>query len=237
MSKLVHAVVFAILLPWIQGIGLPDAAAQEGEADQPAETPAATKIDPTGLIALLDVGRAVQNHPRFVDSIAELKLEVDKAKELLNLKKGELENLVAQLRIHPAGTDEHMLLQQRISTLKDELTKSVASQKEDFTRREARVYHDAYQDVVEQSEGYARRNGIIMVLRFSSEEADVDDPQSILKKINTPVVWYDEERDITDAVLRELVDRWEEEAETEGGDGPGTEEAATVEPVPVAPGE
>ena len=212
MSKFPSLVVSTVLLLMVWGIGVSEAAAQEGEAIQETE---GTTAPASSEIGLLDVGRAFKNYPRFLDSMAELKVEVEKAEAELKQEKSEVENLIAQLQIHPQGSDEHARLKELITTANTELTDEAKSRKKDFVHREARIYHDVYRDIVEQSKQYARQNGIIMVLRFSSEKPNVDDPQSVLKHINKPTVWYDEDRDITEAVLRRLIERWKEKSDEE----------------------
>lgn len=219
MSKFPLAAVSKVLLLVVWGLGVSEAVSQESEGAKESETvqeteaPEGTPALASGAIGLLDVSRVLKSYPPFLDSIAEMKLDVEKAEEGLKQEKSELENLVAQLKIHPIGTDEHTTLEDRITTLKNELASSVARQKRDFLRREARVYHDAYREVVGQSEQYARQNGIVLVLRFSVEEANVNDPASVLKQINGPIVWYDKDRDITEAVLQRLIERSKEEEE------------------------
>jgi len=210
-----------------------DDATQDGKAVQETEVSAETTAAASDAIGLLDVSYAVKNYPRFLDSIAEMKRDVEEAEEEVKHQKSKLDNLTAQLAIHPVGTEEHNTLEDRITALKNELTSSVARQKRDFVQREAKIYYDAYKDIVEQSEQYARQHGIVMVLRFSGDEVNVNDPKSILQHINAPIVWYDEDRDITKAVLQRLTERSKKKAAETKETEPGDAASDAAEPAPV----
>ena len=74
-------------------------------------------------------------------------------------------------------------------------------QKQEFLQREARIYHDVYQEIWQASDYVCRQYKFDMVLRFNGEPVDIERPDSVLTWINKPVVWYDTRQDITDAVL------------------------------------
>lgn len=77
---------------------------------------------------------------------------------------------------------------------------------------------------------YAKAREIGIVLRFDSQPAKRDQPQSVLNYINRAVVWYEPENDITPVVLERLMEepRRDEPAQPkEEGDRPSAEEPAT----------
>ena len=80
----------------------------------------------------------------------------------------------------------------------------VQLQKNEFLQREAKIYHNVYQEIWQATDYFCKQNRIDMVLRFNGEAVDVNRPDSVLTYINKPVVWYDRGLDITDQILQEL---------------------------------
>ncbi len=50
----------------------------------------------------------------------------------------------------------------------------------------------------------AGQYGYVAVLRYNGEAVDANDPESILRDINKPVIWHNQGVDITQLVLQQL---------------------------------
>lgn len=183
------------------------------EADDDAATPSTAQP-----IGLLDVGYVFKNYPRFTESLAEMKTDVQTAEGELKKKKEALAGLQKELRLHTVGTPEYAELERRIAMAKAELAGGIETQKKAFLRREARLYYDAYQEIAQAVEEYAKANNLAVVFRFNDSPVNVNDPKDVLRGVNSPVVWHDPGRDLTRIILQRLIQ--ESEKPEEGKEAP-----------------
>jgi Skp family chaperone for outer membrane proteins len=61
-----------------------------------------------------------------------------------------------------------------------------------------------YQEIQQEVDAFAQANGIAVVLKFKSEQADADKPDEVLTELNKPVIWYARNLDITAVILESL---------------------------------
>ena len=183
------------------------------EADDDAATPSTAQP-----IGLLDVGYIFKNYPRFTELMAEMKTDVQTAEGEVKKKKESLAGLQKELKLHTVGTPEYAELEKRIAMAQAELTGGIATQKKVFLRREARLYYDAYQEIAQVVEDYARENNLAIVLRFNDNPVNVNDPKDVLRGVNSLVVWHDRGRDLTRIILQRLTQ--ESEKPEEGKEAP-----------------
>lgn len=178
------------------------------EADNHAAAPSTAQP-----IGLLDVGYVFKNYPRFTESLAEMKTDVQTAEGELKKKKEALAGLQKELKLHTVGTPEYAELERRIAMAQAEMAGGIETQKKVFLRREARLYYDAYQEIAEVVEDYARENNLALVLRFNDSPVNVNDPKDVLRGVNNPIVWHDQGRDLTRIILQRLIQESEKPEE------------------------
>ncbi len=75
--------------------------------------------------------------------------------------------------------------------------------RKDFLEREAKVYFDAYNEVLMAVSQFSDRNGIGLVLRFNGGEMDPTKRESVLQGVNRAVV-FQRNLNITDYVIQRL---------------------------------
>ena len=102
------------------------------------------------------------------------------------------------------GTTDYNDMEKDLAKRQADLQVQVQLQKNEFLQREAKIYHNVYQEIWQATDYFCKQNRIDMVLRFNGEAVDVNRPDSVLTYINKPVVWYDPGLDITDQILQEL---------------------------------
>ena len=180
-------------------LGFAALATRTQEADNHAAAPSTAQP-----IGLLDVAYIFKNYPRLTELMAEMQTDVQTAEAELKKKKEALAGLQKELKLHTVGTPEYAELEKRIAMAKAELAGSIETQKKVFVRREARLYYDAYQELSQVVEDYARENNLALVLRFNDSPVNVNDPKDVLRRINSSVVWHDRGRDLTRIILQRL---------------------------------
>ena len=167
-----------------------------------AQTPGRPVAGPT--IALLDVSYIFKNHTRFKGMMEDMKGDVERAEAHVKAERDAINKLAEQLPQFNKGTRDYQQMEEELANRQAKLAVQVQMQKNEFLQREATIYHNVYQEILQATDYYAKQNSIDMVLRFNGDPVDVQRPDSVLAFINKPVVWYQKNMDITPAVLQEL---------------------------------
>jgi len=155
-------------------------------------------------IALLDISVIFKNNTRFKQHMADLQADMQRAEEQMKKERDSLRALSERLNDYKAGTAEYKQLEEEIAKRSADLNVRFQLQKKEFAKTEARIYHMIYQEIQQEVDAFAQANGIAAVLKFSSEAADGDNPDSVLRDLNKPVVWYSRGLDITPIILESL---------------------------------
>lgn len=194
MKKTSH---WAILAAGVLSVGLV-ACYAFGQGVAPARAPAR----PAGgsAIALLDVNKIFEQHPRFKQMMDQMKADVERAETAVKAERQAIQKLMESLD-SKKGSAEYKRLEEEVTTRQGNLAVQIQLQKKEFLQREAKIYHNIYKEIQDEVADYCAANGIEMVLRFNSDPVDPDSPQSVLQKINQPVVMYRNDRDITLVIL------------------------------------
>jgi Skp family chaperone for outer membrane proteins len=182
------------------GLTPAEATAQQPQAGAPpAYQPAAPRA--SQAIALLDLNRVFEGHRRFQDQRERLKGEVQQAEQHMQARRTTLRQQADELKQLNAGSVDYKNREAALTEETAKMQAEVQLRRKEFLEKEAKIYHSAYQEVLQLVDWYAKTNGFVAVLRFNGEQADPNDPESILRDINKPVIWHYEGVDITNAIL------------------------------------
>ncbi len=155
-------------------------------------------------VAILDISYVYKNHVRFKDMMNRMKAEVEQAETQVKTEQAAMQQLLVKLKQWKKGSRDYNDIQEQIIKRRSDLQVRVQLQKERFLEEEAKIYHTIYQEVLEEVKYFAEANGLSIVLRFNGDEADVNKPETVLRGINKPVIWYAENIDITPIISQAL---------------------------------
>jgi Skp family chaperone for outer membrane proteins len=155
-------------------------------------------------IALIDIGVIFKNHTRFKAHMSDLQADMERAEQQMKKERDSLRALSEQLNAYKAGTVEYKQLEEEITKRSADLNVRFQLQKKEFGKTEAKTYYMVYQEIQQEVDAFAQANGIAVVLKFKSEQADVDKPEEVLTELNKPVIWYARNLDITPMILESL---------------------------------
>jgi Skp family chaperone for outer membrane proteins len=156
-------------------------------------------------LALIDITRIFKTHTRFKQQMEEMKRDVQAAESRVNAERQAIQKLVTEgLPSLNKGTQQYAEMEEQLASRQAKLQVDVARQKNDFLQREAMIYHNVYQEILQATDYFCRQRGIDMVLKFSGDQVDVQRPDSVLTFINRQVVWYDPGLDITEFILQDV---------------------------------
>jgi Skp family chaperone for outer membrane proteins len=155
-------------------------------------------------IALIDIGVIFKNHTRFKAHMADLQADMERAEQQMKKERDSLRGLSEQLGGYKAGSVEYKQLEEEITKRSADLNVRFQLQKKEFAKTEAKTYYMVYQEIQQEVDAFAQANGIAVVLKFKSEQADADKPDEVLTELNKPVIWYARNLDITAVILESL---------------------------------
>ena len=190
---------------WVTLGGLMVGAAVFAIAQTPGVNRPATPMATGGpYVAVLDVAYIFKNHARLKQVLDNLKAEIQQADSRARAENEAIRQLMQQLEQERPGTPNYKQLEEAIAKRRADLQVQTALQRKEFLAREAKLYYSVYQEIEQVVRYYATQNNIAVVLRFNGEPADPDDPDSILREINKPVVYFAQSLDLTPLVLEAL---------------------------------
>ena len=154
--------------------------------------------------ALLDVSAIFKKHIRFEGWMTDMKKDVVAAEQAVRAKREQINRMIEELQRYEKGTPKYKSLEEQITQEQARMSIDVKRQKEKFLADEAKIYYNVYQEIWQATNYICRQRGYDMVLRFSAEQINPNQPESVLTGINRPVIWYNPSLDITQLVLDEL---------------------------------
>lgn len=161
-----------------------------------------------GGVAIIDLSYIFKNHENFKAMTEGMRNDVLKAEEVLKARRTEIETL--SKRLTDLGNElrkdspEYKQLDADLTRKKIDLSTQVSQQKKEFLEKEAKIYFQVYQEVIDEVKFFAERQRISLVLRFNGDPVTDGDPQEILKQLNKSVVYYNNSIDITPMILDNL---------------------------------
>jgi Skp family chaperone for outer membrane proteins len=188
-----------VLVPYV-GLAQGQPPVGRPAAPAPATQPAAQRGT---NVAVIDIKYIFENHIRFKEAMDSIKKDYDAFEAQVRGVEANLRKQIEQLKAMPAGTPEFKQLEQQVATTRTQVQLDINNKQKERVEEEAKVYHNAYQELEAEIAKFAARYGIDLVLQFSSAEIDPAKPDSVIRGLNRLVV-YQNQLDITPNILQEL---------------------------------
>ncbi len=174
------------------------------------QAPPRTAMRPTRsapIVALLDVSRIFKEYSRFKGMMGEMKNNVEREEAWVKTERDAIQKLSEKLKGFRKGSRDYKTIEEDLARSNANLAIKVKLRRREFLESEAKIYHQVYQEIIQEVDYYCASNGIAMVLRFNGGQVDAGQPEETLRYINRPVVWYNRGLDITQVVLDSLNQR------------------------------
>jgi arginine utilization protein RocB len=144
----------------------------------------------------------------------DLKADLEEVEKSFQDKSAQVTKMVEGLKKYNPGSPEYNRLEEDITRARANIQAEMALKKKEFMLKEAGIYSRIYGEIVSVVARYCERNGVSLVLRYSSDEIDPQNTQSVMKGINRNIV-YQHNRNITYDILAEMNPRTREVDERE----------------------
>ncbi|MCA9174832.1 MAG: OmpH family outer membrane protein [Planctomycetales bacterium] len=162
-----------------------------------AQSPQGTKV------ALVDISMIFQKNQRFSATMDAMKTEVDAFEASVKQRGEALKAKSEGLKRFAVGSPEYRRDEAGLAKESAELQVDIGLKRKEIMDREARVFFEAYQEVVQHVEAIARSQNIGIVLRYNSAQIDPNERNSVQAGVNRSIV-YQNQLDITDLVLNSI---------------------------------
>ena len=164
-------------------------------------------------IAIIDLKKVYDNHPRFQQDYEAMKKEVENAEADIKMRQEVINKKILQLRTLDNGKPGYKELDDAITADKAQLSVLITQHKKEFARKEAKIYHTAYKEIMYEVEAFCVTYKIDIVLRFNSdlmgETGEVSsDPNTVARQLNKPVVYANMRIDLTEKIITTIKARY-----------------------------
>jgi Skp family chaperone for outer membrane proteins len=154
-------------------------------------------------VAVIDIPYIFKNFTRFTQAIDDIKKDIDEYKNVVKNQQDQLRVETQKLELYKPGTKEYRDQEEKITQMRLQFQLESTKRQKEFMEREGQAYFTAYREVERVVAEFAQRNRIGLVLRFSAEEMDPTQRDSIMQGINQIVV-YQDRLNITEMILEQL---------------------------------
>lgn len=163
-----------------------------------------SSADAQTRVSVVDVGKVFKSHPTFPDQLKTLKAEAEKFKQASLQLRQQMMKKAEVLQQYEPGSEEFKRAEAEIAKESAALEVEQRDKMRKMMKHEAELHYQAYQQVKEAIGAYCDPREIQLVLRHNDVEMQKSNPQSIMRKVNGAIVFYQPNRDITAAVIAEL---------------------------------
>jgi Skp family chaperone for outer membrane proteins len=155
-------------------------------------------------VAVVDVALVFKNHAQFNAQMAALKEEANALNQQLQSRAQQLAQWGEELKSKQPGSAEFQALETQLAQASANLEVDRRTKLRDLISREAKLHFDTYVEVTRQIAQVCEQQNLRLVLRYDSTPMTPDNPQSIMQRVNSEIVYCAPHRDITQQIIGRL---------------------------------
>lgn len=155
-------------------------------------------------IAVVDVAYIFKNHAGIKKQVEKVEADLKSYDAELQAKREELKQAAEQLKSFKVGSAEYAAQEERVASMESKLRLDMARKRKELADAEARIYFENYQLIANGVKFLANHYKINLVLRYNSEDMDLDNGDSVIRGVMKSIVYHDEALDMTKGVMQYL---------------------------------
>ena len=156
-------------------------------------------------IVVVDLSKVFEQHPTFKAEMERIKTTVKTTEASFQQQGEQIKQAVQKLQLLTPGSQDFKTLEADTARRQGQIQADMALKRKEFLEQEAQAYYATYQQVKQEIKVFAESNRIGLVLRFSSEQIDPSNRQSVMQGVNQPIVYNQGGLDITKYIVDRLV--------------------------------
>ncbi len=167
--------------------------------------PVTTSAQDTGHhIAVVDVAYIFKNHPGIKAQVEKVENDLKTYDAELQKKREELKQAAERLKTFKVGSPEYAAQEEQVAGMESKLRLDMARKRKELADAEARIYYENYQLISNGVKFLASHYKINLVLRYNSEDMDLEKGDSVIRGVMKNIVYHDESLDMTKGVMQYL---------------------------------
>jgi Skp family chaperone for outer membrane proteins len=155
-------------------------------------------------VAVVDVAFIFKNHPGIKAQIAQVEDNLKTYDAQLQVKREELKQAAEQLKAFKIGSPDYAAQEERVASMDSKLRLDMNRKRKELADAEARIYFENYQRIATGVKFLAQHYKINLVLRYNSEDMDLEKGDSVIRGVMKNIVYHDEALDMTKGVMQYL---------------------------------
>lgn len=172
-------------------------------------------------VGLIDMAYVFKNYSKFDALRADLKTEIEDGEAKMKAMVEEIQQIQATMKTFAEGSDKFTNAEKQLAGKSAEAEAFRRAMQRDFLKKESQIYHTVYMEVSDAVRRYAEHFQYTLVIRFTRDDLNTDNPQELIQGMNRQVVYHRGEDDITLSVV-EFLNRNYEKASGGAARAPAT---------------
>lgn len=148
-------------------------------------------------IAVVDVAFIFKNNEGIKAQVKEVEDSLKSFDDELQGKRNELKSAAEKLKTFQPGSSDYISQEERVASMESKLRLEMARKRKELADREAKIYFDNYQHIAAGVKALAQYHKVNIVLRYNSEEMDLEQGESVIRGVMKNIVYHDEAIDMT----------------------------------------
>jgi len=163
-------------------------------------------------VAVVDVAYIFKMHAGIRAEVAKVEQDLKAFDGTLKAKQAGLKAAAEQLKTFKIGSTEYAAQEQEVALMESKLRVDMASKRRQLAATEARIYFQNYKRITDGVKFMANHYKINLVLRYNSDEMDLEKPDTVIRGVMKNIVYHDEDLDMTKAIMQYLTQTMEKQA-------------------------
>lgn len=153
---------------------------------------------------VVDIATVFKNYTSFNQELEKLKQEAQHYKTQLQTQATELQKMAEELKTLEVNSDAYRQLENRIAQMNASLEVNRRNKTREFVQREATLHFQTYVTATQIISQLCDERGISLVLQYSSIPMSVDNPETVMQRVNSDIVFHSSRKDITNDVIARM---------------------------------
>lgn len=155
-------------------------------------------------MAVVDVAYIFKNNQGIKSQVKEVEDNLKAFDAELQAKRNELKSAAEKLKSYSVGSPDYTSQEEKVASMESKLRLDMARKRKELADREAKIYYDNYQHIAAGVKVLANHYKINLVLRYNSEDMDLQKGESVIRGVMKNIVYHDESLDMTPGVMTYL---------------------------------
>ncbi len=155
-------------------------------------------------VCVIDVATVFKNHAGFNEKLQILKNETEQFAAYLQSKVIELQAMAERLKTLDVNSPGYAQLERELAQANASLQVERSEKTRKIQQREAQIHFETYVQTTQAVANLCSQRGIRLVLQYSAIPMSLENPESIMQRVNSDIVYHKPHKDITQDIIAML---------------------------------